>query len=105
MGVYLTDQFSLLHFATGIIVYFWGISLSQWFILHVLYEIITNTKWGIYIINTYSSFPGGKLNYDTGINIIGDQLYGILGWIFTHFFIKYFYGGEMNDIYKYNGDK
>ena len=32
------DQYSYLHFASGIIAYFWGVKLKLWIILHVLYE-------------------------------------------------------------------
>jgi len=99
MGIKFTDQFSLLHFATGIIIYFWRVTFINWFILHLVYEIITNTKFGIYIINNYSQWPGGKLNYDTYLNIIGDQFWGMMGWIFAYLFILYVYEGKLDDTY------
>ena len=100
MGIYFTDQFSLLHFATGVIVYFWNISLPTWFVLHLLYEIITNTKFGLWFINdVVTIWPGGKLKYDSLINIVGDQFYGILGWLFTYWIVQYFYDGELYDKY------
>ena len=99
MGIYFTDQFSLLHFSTGIIVYFWRISFIKWIIIHLLYEVITNTKYGIYFINHYSQWPGGKLDYDSYLNIFGDQFYGLLGWIFAYLFIMFFYKGNLDDIY------
>jgi hypothetical protein len=100
MGVNFTDQFSLLHFSTGIIVYFWRLSFNKWFIVHLLYEVFTNTKYGIYFINHYSQFPGGKLNYDSYLNILGDQFWGMLGWIFAYLFVLFFYKGKLDDTYQ-----
>lgn len=61
--------------------------------------MITNTKFGIYIINHYSQWPGGKLDFDTYLNRLGDQFWGMLGWIFAYLFIQYFYNGNLNDVY------
>lgn len=61
MGNKLFDQYTYLHFATGIIVYFWNISLFNWIILHSFFEFIENTTFGINIINKYFTYwPGGK---------------------------------------------
>ena len=43
MGKKLLDQYSYLHFAVGIVIYFWGINLKNWFILHVVFEIVENS--------------------------------------------------------------
>lgn len=86
MGIYLTDKFSLLHFATGIITYYWGMSFLQLFIIHLLYEYAENTKYGMKLINLIPIWPGGKNKADTIINRLGDQLYALLGWIFAYFF-------------------
>ena len=99
MGVKFTDQFSLLHFATGIIAYFWKITLVNWFIIHLIYEIFTNTKSGIYFINHYTFWPGGKLDYDTPMNILGDQVWSLLGWLFAYFIVSYFYSSSLRDNY------
>ena len=88
MGFQFTDKYSLLHFATGIIAYYWGISFTFWFIIHLLYEYLENTKQGMKIINKIKLWPGGKEKADTILNRIGDQFYGILGWLFTFFIIK-----------------
>ena len=50
MGIKFIDQFSLLHFSSGTIVYFWRLSFVKWFFIHMLYELLTNTKYGIYFI-------------------------------------------------------
>ena len=45
MGIKFTDNFSLLHIASGIIIYYWGVSFWNWFILHLLYEYLENTTY------------------------------------------------------------
>ena len=75
-----------LHLATGIISYFWGISLKNWIILHTLFELIENTTYGMYFINKYLVFwPGGKSYSDSFINIIGDNIGAILGWLSAYY--------------------
>ena len=60
MGVRFFDQFTYLHFAVGIIAYFWNISLVYWIVLHAIFEFVENTQMGIKIINKYIVFwPGG----------------------------------------------
>lgn len=93
MGIYFTDKFSLLHFASGINAYYWNFSLIAWFIIHLLYELIENSPNIYKHIDKIPLWPGGKKSPDTIINSLGDQFYSILGWIFTHYYIKYLYGG------------
>ena len=45
MGNKFIDQYSLLHFAVGIVVYFWDISLLSWFVLHTIFELIEKYKY------------------------------------------------------------
>lgn len=81
MGQYLLDQYSLLHFAVGVIAYFWGISATLTFVAHVLFELVENTKMGIYFINTYIRFwPGGKPKADSYINQVSDTVMIMIGW-------------------------
>jgi hypothetical protein len=90
MGYRLIDQYSLLHFAVGIIVYFWGISLPIWFIVHTIFEIVENTQQGIYFINNVITlWPGGKPKADTMINQLGDSIFAILGWILAYYVDEY----------------
>jgi len=88
MGTQLTDKFSLLHFATGIIAYYWGISFITWFLIHLIYEYLENTVYGMKLINKIKMWPGGKYRADTILNSIGDQCYALLGWIFTFCIIQ-----------------
>jgi hypothetical protein len=81
MGYKLFDQYTYLHFATGIILYFWNISLLKLFILHTIFEILENSQMGIHFINKYMVFwPGGKPKSDSTINSIGDTIGAIIGW-------------------------
>jgi hypothetical protein len=82
MGKQFLDQYSLLHFAVGIIVYFWGISAINWNMIHILFELIENTDIGMKIINNvFILWPGGKNYTDSYVNNIGDLLIGYLGWV------------------------
>jgi hypothetical protein len=80
MGKYLFDQYSILHFAVGIVFYFWGIGLSYSTLLHILFEYIENTTIGMVFINKFSNWPGGKDYADSLTNSIGDTLFFIFGW-------------------------
>ncbi len=81
MGTQLFDQFTLLHFATGVIAYFFNISLPTWALLHFMFEMAENTHIGMAIINRFPIWPGGKKYADAKVNVLGDNLAGILGWI------------------------
>lgn len=93
MGIYFTDKFSLLHFASGIIAYYWNISLIKWFIIHLVFELTENREKIVKYIDKIPLWPGGKKKPDTAINSIGDQFYSILGWLFTHIYLEKIYGG------------
>ena len=93
MGIYFTDKFSLLHFASGIIAYYWNINFFNWLIFHSIYEFIENRPISIKIIDSIPIWPGGKKSADSYINSIGDNFYALLGWIFTHYFLNIIYGG------------
>lgn len=89
MGNRYFDQYTYLHFAVGIIVYFWNISLVNWVILHTIFEFLENTQMGVNIINNYIVFwPGGKPKSDTIINSIGDTFAAILGWLSAYYLDK-----------------
>ena len=84
------DQYSLLHFATGVLAYFWGVPFWAYASVHVAFEFIENTTQGVNFINKYITFwPGGKPFSDSPINQIGDITFGISGWIISHFLDKW----------------
>ena len=82
MGKDIIDKYTYLHFASGIIAYFFKLSLVEWFVLHTIFEIIENTTMGMYIINEYITiWPGEKKYEDSLSNNIGDTIGAILGWL------------------------
>ncbi len=81
MGKRLFDQYTYLHFASGITSYFWNVDLLTTIILHTIFEILENTNVGMKIINKYIKlWPGGKPSKDSFINSVGDTIGIILGW-------------------------
>jgi hypothetical protein len=91
MGLLLFDQYSYLHFAVGIIFYFWNISFNKSLFLHTIFEIGENTNIGMKLINNFSFWPGGKNYRDSNINIIGDTIAFIIGFISARFLDNYGY--------------
>jgi hypothetical protein len=90
MGTKFLDQYSLLHFAIGIVMYFWGISSFNWNMIHILFELLENTETGMKIINNvFTIWPGGKNYADSYINNVGDIMAGYLGWLFAYWLDNY----------------
>lgn len=86
MGKKLLDQYSYLHFAVGIVIYFWGINLKNWFIIHIIFEIVENSNLGMNFINNYIKiWPGGKPKSDSLLNMTGDTIAAMLGWISAYY--------------------
>ena len=91
MGRYFMDQYSLLHISTGIMCYFWNMSLITSVMIHLAFELLENTQLGMHIINTYLSdfgffrWPGGKPYADSTINVFGDNVFFTGGWILAKF--------------------
>jgi len=86
MGETIFDQYTYLHFASGIIAYFWGITLKQFIILHLIFEILENSPSGVKFINKYLTFwPGGKPKSDSIINTLGDNIGSTLGWLSAYY--------------------
>jgi hypothetical protein len=66
-----------------------GIKLPTWAFAHLLFEIIENTPVGMRLINEYFTFwPGGKPKADSFVNIVGDNIGGILGWVTASYLDK-----------------
>lgn len=86
MGTNWIDQYSLLHFSVGVIAYFWSMNLLTLIIIHIIFEYVENTKFGIKFINNYFIrwWPGGKEFPDNTINSISDTLFSILGWYVSY---------------------
>lgn len=76
------DQYSLLHFAVGIISRYWNISFLWLAVLHTIFEFVENTAQGMYFINTWMPFwPGGKSHPDSVLNRVGDTVFSLTGWM------------------------
>ena len=80
MGVRLIDQYSLLHFAMGVVVYFWAMPFWVWIVVHTVFELSENTVAGMALINSFPMWPGGKPQADNTRNIMGDTLAAAVGW-------------------------
>jgi hypothetical protein len=91
MGHYWFDQYSILHFATGILAYFWGVGLYLTMMVHILFELFENTTYGMWFINNWLPFwPGGKDHADSLVNNISDTLFTGVGWIISYKLDKYY---------------
>lgn len=82
MGHAFLDPYSLLHFAVGVVAYFWGVSLEAWIGVHILFEVLENTRAGMAFINTmFLGWPGGKPRPDSVLNSVGDTVCAAGGWL------------------------
>ncbi len=92
MGYRAIDQYSLLHLSVGVIAYFWSISLFTTIFIHILFEIIENTHFGMNLINTYFQhwWPGGKPYPDNLLNNTTDTIFTALGWLLAYKLDKFY---------------
>lgn len=85
MGKHLFDRFTLLHFAVGVVMFYWGISFTDTLVLHTIFELLENTDMGMHFINKYiKQWPGGKPYADSPINMLGDTIGIALGWYLAY---------------------
>jgi hypothetical protein len=86
MGLRLLDQYSILHFAVGVVAYFWSISLFTLMVIHILFEFVENTTVGMNFINTYflQWWPGGKTHPDSLLNRASDTIFTGIGWLVSY---------------------
>lgn len=87
MGLRFFDQYSLLHFAVGVVAYFWSLSFITIIAIHILFEFIENTPIGMNLINTYfiGWWPGGKTHPDNLLNRFSDTLFTSIGWLASYY--------------------
>ena len=90
MGKKLFDQYTYLHFAVGIVSFYWDVSLKNLIIIHTFFEILENTEIGMKIINQIKYWPGGKQYSDSLINMVGDTIGVIIGWYTASLVNNYF---------------
>jgi hypothetical protein len=90
MGIYIIDQYSLLHFASGVIAYFWQISLKNTIIFNIVFEIVENSEHVVkFIHNNFKFWPGEKHKGDTFMNSTSDIIFGVIGWLCSYYLDKY----------------
>lgn len=65
MGNQIFDQYTYLHFATGITAYFWNVNLLNTIILHTIFEILENTNIGMKITLFEQIIEEGEDEYDS----------------------------------------
>ena len=86
MGKQFLDQYSILHFATGNIAYFWGFGVLELLIGHISFEFLENTEAGMKFINeNLTWWPGKKVRADDFVNILGDNVSAVAGWYFAKY--------------------
>lgn len=75
------DQYSLLHFAVGVLFYFWNISLVISTLAHATFGILGNSESGSSFVRKYiPAWPGGKPRIDNYLNLAGDSVSFMAGW-------------------------
>jgi hypothetical protein len=89
MGQNFIDQYSLLHFASGIMFYFLGINFNISIFIHTLFEIIENIPLGttnVYYLHLF--WLGGRNEPDTFLNSVGDTVIFALGFLTSRYIDK-----------------
>ncbi len=88
MGKKFLDEYSLLHFAVGVVAKHWALNFWFFIAIHTAFEYLENTVTGMKIINTYiTAWPGGKSFADSFINRFGDTLSAALGWLIADYLL------------------
>jgi hypothetical protein len=92
MGYNFVDQYSILHYAIGIISYFLYIPFIYFIIIYILFEFIENTDICMTFINTYFIhwWPGGKTHPDNLLDRVSDTLFAAIGWIIAYLSDMYY---------------
>lgn len=90
MGEGCLDRFSWLHFATGMIAYYWGVNFWVALLVHIIFEILENTEIGMKFITNIKIWPGGKAKADSFLNsTICDNAFFVFGYGVAYLLHKY----------------
>lgn len=89
MGFRPLDQYSLLHWAVGIVAYFWNVGFWPAVLLHLAFELAENSGPGVRFLQYMTDkqrayrlpWPGGKNESDSLLNQAGDNLVFAGGWL------------------------
>jgi hypothetical protein len=89
MGELFTDKYSIYHFSSGVIAYYFGVSFVKWFIIHAVYELLENSRLQKEL-DKIEIWPGRKPRPDTFVNSMSDQFYTMLGWSIAYAMNRYY---------------
>lgn len=88
MGKAWLDEYTPLHVAVGVIAYYWGVSLINLTLLHIVFELLENTEKGMELIRSFPLWPGGKTHADSWNNQVSDVIASGIGWLFSYQLFK-----------------
>ena len=83
---YIFDQYSALHFASGVTAYFWGVGPWWWLFGHLAWEGFENSQPGRKFVNKIWPWPGRRKKFpsgskiDTLANSVGDNISAQAGY-------------------------
>ena len=77
------DNYTYLHFAAGIIAYYWGFTLLEWTVFHLFLDIFERTDFGKKVLHFFIRiWPGRDDNLlESYYNVFGDSASAVLGWL------------------------
>ncbi len=82
MDQYAFDEYSVVHFAIGVLTYQSGFSFVTLAIVYSIFKIFSNVSLGMYVIDTYiTPLLGYKLFPESFKNIGTDLAMCLLGWL------------------------
>jgi hypothetical protein len=82
MDQYAFDEFSVVHFAIGVLTFQAGFSFLTLAIIYSIFKIFSNVSLGMYVIDTYvTPLLGYKLFPESFKNIGSDLGMCFLGWL------------------------
>ena len=87
----IIDRNTYLHFAAGIIAYYWGFTLIDWLILHILLDLFQRTKLGKKVTKIFARIwpEPSDLSSETYLNVLGDSAFAVLGWVSAYLLDKF----------------
>jgi hypothetical protein len=77
----LLDQYSLLHFAVGVLLFFGRFSFLLATLTHATFSLLYNNDAGYSFIKRYAAWWPGSKRADSYYNMLGDNLSFNAGWL------------------------
>ena len=79
----LFDQYSLIHFAVGVLLFFARISFVLATLTHATISLLYNNETGYEAIRRFAFWWPGSKRPDSAFNIVGDNISFMSGWLFA----------------------